>query len=401
MNPTPPSALPDHASESDARLLAIDKVGIKDLSYPIQVMDRNNAVQHTVANVNLYVSLPHHFKGTHMSRFIEVLHAHRGEMTLRSIPAFLSDIQRRLEADDAHVELSFPYFMAKRAPVSGVESLMEYRCTFRASRRGPTLDFVLAVRVPVKSLCPCSKAISERGAHNQRSLVDVEVRSSEFIWIEDVVAAVEACGSAPLFALLKREDEKYVTELAYDNPKFVEDLVRDAVIAIRKLPGVNWLRVSAENQESIHNHSAYAQIEWSDADVVSVGERAPGADPGAMGRRDPLQRVDGPAEAFGPWLRQLRTARGFSQQALADHLGVSPAHLSRVESGEKRLSEDGLRRVSALLGVSPVEAALRAGVLPSDVAGLLNRHARAFEDWLATLEAAEGRPGRNGGPSGP
>jgi GTP cyclohydrolase I len=319
-------------------------------------------------------------------------------MTLRSIPSFLSDIQRRLEADDAHVELSFPYFMAKRAPVSGVESLMEYRCTFRASRRGPTLDFVLAVRVPVKSLCPCSKAISERGAHNQRSLVDVEVRSTEFIWIEDVVAAVEACGSAPLFALLKREDEKYVTELAYDNPKFVEDLVRDAVIAIRKLPGVNWLRVSAENQESIHNHSAYAQIEWSDTEADAVTERGPfvgtaGDASASKGRAGAPSHVGGAAEAFGPWLRQLRTARGFSQQALADQLGVSPAHLSRVESGDKRLSEDGLRRVSALLGVSPVETALRAGVLPTDVAGLLNRHARAFEDWLATLEAADGRSG--------
>jgi len=398
MNPNTPSVLPDHASESDARLLAIDKVGIKDLSYPIQVMDRNNAVQHTVANVNLYVSLPHQFKGTHMSRFIEVLHAHRGEMTLRSIPSFLSDIQRRLEADDAHVELSFPYFMAKRAPVSGVESLMEYRCTFRASRRGPALDFVLAVRVPVKSLCPCSKAISDRGAHNQRSLVDVEVRSTEFIWIEEVVAAVEACGSAPLFALLKREDEKYVTELAYDNPKFVEDLVRDAVIAIRKLPGVSWLRVSAENQESIHNHSAYAQIEWSGAAPAHPGEGASAASMGAdaagpTGDRGQPPSAGGPAEAFGPWLRQLRVARGFSQQALADQLGVSPAHLSRVESGEKRLSEDGLRRVSSRLGVSPVEAALRAGVLPTDVAGLLSRHACAFEDWLATLEAADGQSG--------
>ena len=368
--------LPDHAAEHDDRALAIDKVGIKDLSYPVQVLDRSNQVQHTVARVNLYVSLPHHFKGTHMSRFIEILNARRGEMTIRNMPSILTDIQLRLEADDAHIELTFPYFISKRAPVSGVESLMEYGCTFKASKRGPHVDFLLAVRVPVTSLCPCSKAVSERGAHNQRSLVDVEIRSSDFVWIEEVVAAVERCASAPLFALLKREDEKYVTELAYDNPKFVEDLVRDSVIELRKLPGTRWLRVSAENQESIHNHSAFAQIEWSDEDEDGVQERLHFQPPAA-----PEEELE-----FGTWLRQQRSGRGFSQQELADHLGVSAAHLSRVESGEKRLSEDALRRVADLLGQAFDEVALRAGVVPADMVSIIARHAQDFREWVAARQ---------------
>lgn len=262
-SPPQPPTMPDHANERDGRALAIDKVGIKGLSYPIEVLDRQQRTQHTVAKVNLYVGLPQHFKGTHMSRFIEVLNARRGEMTIRNMPSILSDIQRRLGSEDAHIELTFPYFISKRAPVSGVESLMEYNCSFMASKRGAHFDLVLGVRVPVTSLCPCSKAISDRGAHNQRSLVDIEIRGADFVWIEDLVAAAERCASAPLFTLLKREDEKYVTELAYDNPKFVEDLVRDVVLEVRKMVGIRWLRVSAENQESIHNHSAYAQIEWS------------------------------------------------------------------------------------------------------------------------------------------
>ncbi|MBN2191178.1 MAG: GTP cyclohydrolase I FolE2 [Polyangiaceae bacterium] len=368
--------LPDHAAEHDDRALAIDKVGIKDLSYPIQVLDRSNQVQHTIARVNLYVSLPHQFKGTHMSRFIEVLNARRGEVTIRNMPGILTDIQQRLEADDAHIELSFPYFVSKRAPVSGVESLMEYLCTFQASKRGSHVDFVLGVRVPVKSLCPCSKAISDRGAHNQRSLVDVEIRSSEFIWIEDVVSAVESCASAPLFALLKREDEKYVTELAYDNPKFVEDLVRDAIIALRQLDGVRWLRVAAENQESIHNHSAYAEIEWSVEEDAVVQE--------------PLRfpaRAEPEDLPFGAWLKQRRGARGFTQQDLADHLGVSAAHLSRVESGEKRLSEDSLQRAADLLGLDPLETSLRAGVVPADLLSVLARHPRELREWSRSRQA--------------
>ena len=369
--------LPDHANEADDRALAIDKVGIKDLSYPIQILDRKNEVQHTVASVNLSVGLPHHFKGTHMSRFLEILNARRGEMTLRNIPDLLSEIQRRLETDDAHLDLTFPYFISKKAPVSGVESLMEYRCAFRASKHGSDVDFLLSVEVPVKSLCPCSKAISDRGAHNQRSKVRVEVRFSEFIWIEQVAEAVEACASAPLFALLKREDEKYITELAYDNPKFVEDLVRDVVLKVRDLPGVYWLNVTAENLESIHNHSAYAEIEWSSEDTAPDETiPLPASLPGTIPE----------SPHFGPWLRNRRQAHSWSQQAFAKKIKVSPAHLSRVEAGEKRLSEDALRRAAMLLGQEPDLLLLRAGVVPEALLDKIAAHPEDFRTWALTSD---------------
>lgn len=366
--------LPDHASELDDRALAIDKVGIKGLSYPIQVLDKHNQVQHTVASVNLYVGLPQQFKGTHMSRFVEILNARRGEMTIRNMPEILAEIQRRLAADDAHIELSFPYFISKRAPISGVESLMEYRCAFRASKRGPNLDFVLAVQVPVKSLCPCSKAISAYGAHNQRSLVDVEVRSSGFVWIEDVVEAVEKCASAPLFALLKREDEKYITELAYENPKFVEDLVRDAVLALRELPGVTSLKVSAENQESIHNHSAYGEIAWSPQDDEDA-------------RQTHLRLIPPvPAEAtsFGAWLRSQREARRLRQQDLAEQIGITAPHLSRAESNEKNLGEDTLLRLAGSLGLEPDAVLVRAGILSDRLKEAISRDPEGFLAWAGT-----------------
>ena len=257
------SGLPDHASEADDRRLPIDRVGIKDRRYPIQVLDRSGGMQHTVASVSLYVGLPAHFKGTHMSRFVEVLNQVRGEVTFRNMPDILGEVQQRLDADDAFLELRFPYFMEKKAPVSGVASLMEYTGWFYGRRTGERDELTLGVAVPVKTLCPCSKAVSDYGAHNQRSIVKVELRSAGFVWMEDVIEAVEGCASAPLFALLKRSDEKWVTEHAYDNPKFVEDLVRDVVIAVRELPGeVSWVRVRAENQESIHNHAAYGEITW-------------------------------------------------------------------------------------------------------------------------------------------
>lgn len=379
--PQPPlfSDLPDHASEMDHRALAIDKVGIKDLSYPIQVLDQHNKVQHTVASVNLYVGLPHQFKGTHMSRFIEILNRRRGELTIRTMPEVLTEIQDHLEADDAHIELSFPYFISKKAPVSLVESLMEYRCTFHASKRGSHVDFVLGVQVPVKSLCPCSKSISEYGAHNQRSYIDVQIRVSDvsdFVWIEDVVEAVEGCASSPLYALLKREDEKYVTEKAYENPKFVEDLVRDVVLAIKEMPGVQWLHVAAENQESIHNHSAYAEIEWSLEDELA-GQQAGIPFPAPAG---PVSGEEAPP--FADWLRQTRLARGFNQQQLAAHLGVSAAHLSRVESGENRLSEEALRRGAALLGQDEDLMLLRAGVVPAAMLAEISRRPGEFRRWV-------------------
>jgi len=365
--------LPDHAAEFDDRALAIDKVGIKDLTYPIQILDQQNKVQHTVARVNLYVSLPHHFKGTHMSRFIELLNAQRGEMTIRNMPKFLGDIQQRLESDDAHIELRFPYFISKKAPVSKVESLMEYQCAFKASKRGANVDFTLTVDVPVKSLCPCSKAISDYGAHNQRSVIRVEIRSTEFIWIEDVAELVESCASAPLYALLKREDEKYVTELAYDNPKFVEDLVRDVVLKLKELPGTRWLHVAAENHESIHNHSAYAEIEWSldEEHAKQQVELVFPTDDG--GSTPPLP--------FGEWLSEARQSRAYSQQDFAQLIGVSPAHLSRVESGEKRLSEEALRRAAELLGQNPETLLLRAGIVPENLLQAILNSPESFRDW--------------------
>lgn len=260
---TPRDALPDHASHHDDRALDIDRVGIKDILYPITVWDRANQLQHTNGRISLTVSLPRQFKGTHMSRFVEILHARRGDMSSEKLPALLAEIQDKLDADDAQVHVAFPYFIEKQAPVSRVPSLMDYPCTFSATQHGAVFDFVLGVQVPVKSLCPCSKAVSDRGAHNQRSLVNVELRGTSHVWIEQVVEAVESCASAPLYALLKREDEKFITEHAYDHPKFVEDLVRDVVIAVRAIEGVTWLRVRAENLESIHNHSAYAEITWT------------------------------------------------------------------------------------------------------------------------------------------
>jgi DNA-binding transcriptional regulator YiaG len=225
----------------------------------------------------------------------------------------------------------------------------------------------------VKSLCPCSKSISKYGAHNQRSLVDVQIRSSEFIWIEDVIELVEKCASAPLFALLKREDEKYITELAYENPKFVEDLVRDAVLSLRDLPGVQWLHVAAENHESIHNHSAYAEIEWSlesDANSEQVGMTFP-----------PLAGADTDATPFGEWLSSQRQSRAYSQQDFAQKLEVSPAHLSRVEAGEKRLSDEVLTRVAQLLGHDPSMVMLRAGVIPSNLLQAIANAPQGFIDW--------------------
>lgn len=244
----------------DFRKLAINKVGVKDISYPITVMDKNNAYQHTVARVNMYVDLPHHFKGTHMSRFIEILNAHRKEMALDKMESTLRKIKEKLGASSAHLEMEFPYFIEKRAPVSGAKSLMEYPCRFIATL-AEQFDFILEIRVPVTSLCPCSKELSRFGAHNQRGVITAQVRYKEFVWIEDLAAAIEECGSSPVYALLKREDEKFVTERAYENPRFVEDMVREAALRLLGMDNVTWFSVSAENFESIHNHSAYASIE--------------------------------------------------------------------------------------------------------------------------------------------
>jgi GTP cyclohydrolase I len=250
----------DVQARADTRQLPINRVGIKDISHPVRVKDRSAGEQHTIASFNMYVSLPHNFKGTHMSRFVEILHAER-EISVESFARMLATMTQRLEADVGHIEMSFPFFVMKRAPVSGVESLMDYRATLIGEhRRGQTETWV-RVSVPVTSLCPCSKKISEYGAHNQRSHVTITARLRRHMWIEELIEIAESEASCELYGILKRPDEKYVTERAYDNPKFVEDVVRDVATRLNAEQRVAAYVVESENFESIHNHSAYALIE--------------------------------------------------------------------------------------------------------------------------------------------
>jgi GTP cyclohydrolase I len=265
---TTKKALHDIQNSRDDRGLAIDQVGVCDLRYPITVLDRQNEKQRTMAQIAMSVSLPHHFKGTHMSRFVTVLNRHRGEITMRTLPVLLSELKKELEAASARVEVSFPYVVEKAAPVSGEKGLMDYDCTFVAEANGGTEDFVLGVAVPVTSLCPCSKAISEYGAHNQRGIVTIEVRMARdrkgaptLVWIEELIEMAEKSASAPVYPLLKRADERHVTMQAYDNPAFVEDIVRNVALCLNANRRVSWYRVRVVNQESIHNHSAFAVIE--------------------------------------------------------------------------------------------------------------------------------------------
>lgn len=253
--------LTDKQSERDHRQLRIDKVGVRGLRFPIQVRDKAHAVQNTVATIGLFVDLPKEFKGTHMSRFVEVLNAHGEVIHVENIRDILSELQEKLKAATSHLEMEFPYFMSKKAPASGKESLMDYIARFDASACQGEIDFVLTVKANVTTLCPCSKAIAKYGAHNQRGEVTVQVRFKKPIWIEDLIAIMESSASSELYALLKREDEKAVTERAYENPVFVEDLVRNVALKLNAHPDVTWYKVEAENQESIHNHNAYACIE--------------------------------------------------------------------------------------------------------------------------------------------
>ncbi len=253
--------IPDVQRSPDSRKLAIDRVGIKAIRHPMRIQERGGGTQHTIATFNMYVSLPHHFKGTHMSRFVEILSGHERELTVESFKQMVREMVQRLEAEEGHVEMAFPYFIEKAAPVSGVRSLMDYEVTFVSEIRGSRQCFEMKVLVPVTSLCPCSKRISERGAHNQRSHVTVTCRTNTFVWIEEIVDLVEKQASSELYGLLKRPDEKYVTEHAYDNPKFVEDMVRDVAAVLNLDDRIEAYVVESENFESIHNHSAYALIE--------------------------------------------------------------------------------------------------------------------------------------------
>jgi GTP cyclohydrolase IB len=252
----------------DTRNIPIDKVGIKNLKYPITVLDREKRLQHTVASINMYVDLPHDSKGTHMSRFVERLHALQPEVSLKSFSTILEQMKSDLNAASAHIEMTFPYFIEKKAPVSNSPGYMDYTCRLvGGSDADGELDLVSEVFVPISSVCPCSKEISDFGAHNQRGEVHLSTRFKKFIWIEDMIDLVESAASCDVYSVLKRVDEKAVTERGFENPKFVEDIVRDIAATLTEDDNITWFSVSVENFESIHNHSAYAHITSNDGRI--------------------------------------------------------------------------------------------------------------------------------------
>jgi GTP cyclohydrolase I len=251
----------DIQNQRDTRNIPIDKVGIKNLRYPVTVRDKREGRQATVASINMYVDLPHDYKGTHMSRFVEMLHLLKTEVSLNRFSELLAQMKSLLNAASAHIEVSFPYFIEKKAPVSRVSGLMDYNCSIiGSSNQYDEVDLMSEVNVPISSVCPCSKEISDEGAHNQRGVVKLQTRFKRFIWLEDMIELVESCASCDVFSVLKRVDEKEVTEKGFANPKFVEDIVRDIAARLIQDSNITWFSVSAENFESIHNHSAYAHI---------------------------------------------------------------------------------------------------------------------------------------------
>jgi GTP cyclohydrolase I len=264
----PSSAVPpaddpieDVQGRADSRQIPINKVGIKDVYHPVRVKDRSSGEQHTIANFNMYVALPHNFKGTHMSRFVEVLHRNEREISVESFRDILMEMTEKLDAESGHIEMDFPYFVMKKAPVSGVESLMNYQASLIGELHDGKPELWLKVVVAATSLCPCSKRISDYGAHNQRSHITIKARVEGHMWLEELIDIAESEASCEVYGILKRPDEKYVTERAYDNPKFVEDIVRDVAVRLNNEERVRAYVVEAENFESIHNHSAYALIE--------------------------------------------------------------------------------------------------------------------------------------------
>ena len=268
---TPPAdvgevGLEDVQGRPDTRGIAIDEVGICGLRYPIVVWDQGRAKQDTIAEVSLAVALPAEVKGTHMSRFLEILDEHCGELTQRTIPDLLRQIHRRLDTDDAQITIAFPYFLPRSAPVTGATALTDYACQFHARLTTEGLQFTLQVAVPVTSVCPCSKVISDYGAHNQRGTITIAVTPRQckgeldLIWIEELIAIAEASASSPVYPLLKRADERHVTMAGYDKPVFVEDMARDVAAALRHDERVAAFTVKAVNDESIHNHAAFARI---------------------------------------------------------------------------------------------------------------------------------------------
>jgi GTP cyclohydrolase I len=255
-----PPPMPDVQAARDPRHVAIDRVGVKDVVYPIRLRTPDGGEQTTVATVNMYVALPHHQKGTHMSRFLEVLNEYaENALTPDCFQKVAKAIREKLNAAEAHFQAEFTYFIKKHAPVTKSPGLMDYRVRFECVANG-TQDFIMSVSAPATSLCPCSKEISAYGAHNQRCRIEAQVRFKERIWIEEIVRYLEQAASTEVYAVLKRPDEKYVTEAAYDNPKFVEDIVRDLALLLSADERITWFSVNSENFESIHNHNAYAAL---------------------------------------------------------------------------------------------------------------------------------------------
>lgn len=261
--------LEDVQNRPDDREWDIDEVGVTGLRYPIAVWDRDRGKQQTIAEITMSVGLPAHLKGTHMSRFVEVLQADLGELTQQTIPTVLAELRAKLDAPSAQMSLAFPYFLPRVAPVSGATALMDYQCMFRARTEGSATLFALSVRVPVTSVCPCSKAISDYGAHNQRGFITIAItpaRDAEgniaIVWIEELIEIAESAASSPVYPLLKRSDERHVTMAAYEHPVFVEDMVRAAAVRLRSDDRVARFVVEAINDESIHNHGAFARLCW-------------------------------------------------------------------------------------------------------------------------------------------
>lgn len=251
--------IPDLQSQIDPRNIGIDKVGVKGLRYPVVVEDRAHETQHTVADLDIYVELPHHMRGTHMSRFVDILHHYHQEALIGNLEPFLKELKTSLKAEAAYIDLAFPYFLTKKAPVSKIASILAYDCVFSASLKDE-FELLIGVTVPVTTLCPCSKEISDAGAHNQRSKITIKVSYTGFVWLEELIDLAEATASCEIYSLLKRVDEKYVTEKAYANPKFVEDIVREITLKLQSDPRITGFFVESENAESIHLHNAYAMI---------------------------------------------------------------------------------------------------------------------------------------------
>ena len=256
----------DVQNQKDEREIPLQKAGVKGLRYPIQVLDRAHKIQHTTASADLFVNLPHHFKGTHMSRFVEIFRDYAADFSMKNFLAMLEKIRENLDAERSFGRVSFPFFIEKKAPVSGQAGMMCYECAYEGCSDAQSKTFYVSVEVPVMTVCPCSKAISEYGAHNQRGIVRIRVCGTSFFWLEDIILLAEKAASSGVYSLLKRSDEKFVTESAYDNPRFVEDVVREVYAALKRFPiepPFGSFTVEAENFESIHNHNAYACAEYN------------------------------------------------------------------------------------------------------------------------------------------